>query len=222
MTGALGRLHAPDERDYQARRVLAAKAEPIVRKTKYWAMFRRPLNQGSEGTCVGYGWRHWMLTAPVIQVSPTEEPLAVTIYDEATRVDEWPQNDGDRSFGTSVRAGAKALQARGLIASYAFAWDIDTVIDWLCVQGPVVIGVSWYQGFDQPDAEGVIRISGRVRGGHCVALTGWDNRRGQAYGTNSWGVAYGKRGRFRISGEDLARLLREDGEMATATEVRLP
>lgn len=213
----LGRIHKPDHRD---RNYLLRAIAPIVapvRKTKHWPMFYKPLDQGNTGTCVGHGWKHWMLTAPTIRTTPDKEPSAFTIYREACVLDPWPQNDGgDLHFGTAVRAGAKALQARGHIDTYGWAFTIDEVIDWLCNRGPLVIGVDWPEGMFTKDKAGFVHATGRVRGGHCVTLTGWSEELGAVRFPNSWGDW----GRAWLSGEDLESLLYQDGEACSAVEVR--
>lgn len=231
----LGRRHAPDDRD---RRFLLADhirvAGVVVRKSHLWAMFDPPLDQGRTGTCVGHGWKAWLLTAPVIQADPASPPSAFDIYDAAIKLDEWAENDNDtaRQDGTSVRAGAKALQAEGRIGTYNWAWDLDTCTNWLAgmdaeghfIGGPAVIGVNWYDSMWDTDAEGFLRLTAgaQVVGGHCVLLTGWNERRGFAYGINSWSRTWGKKGRFYMPGEVLERLIGENGEICTAPEVRVP
>ncbi len=217
MNKGLGRVHAPDERD---RTYLLKDLVPLARverKTKRWAMFHKPLDQGDTGTCVGHGWQHWMLTAPIIAKKPHTEPTALTIYREACRLDPWSENDnGDLQFGTAVRAGAKALQVRGHIGTYGWAFTIDDVIDWLCSRGPLVIGVNWYAGMFQKDKSGFIHPTGRISGGHCVELDAYNDTKGSVGGPNSWGTW----GRLKMTCETLERLLREDGEACTAVEQR--
>lgn len=228
----LGRRFAPDPGDaaysIEARRL---PPRPVRRITKHWPLFRIPLNQGGEGTCVGHGWWHWLLAAPVIQnkilmglkLTPRE------LYILSLAVDEWIENDwGDMQFGTSVRAGGKVLQSLGLISEYNVTQSVHTAADWLggkdannlFIGGPLVIGVNWYTSMFDTDAEGFLKIGGRIEGGHCTTLLGWSEPRGVFYGVNSWGINWGKRGRFMIAAEDFSRLLSEDGEAWTAVEVR--
>jgi len=173
--------------------------------------------------CVGAAWRHWMLTAPVTQTKPDAEPRATTIYDEAIKVDEWPDNDNDtaRQFGTSVRAGAQALRARGHLDTFGWAFDADTVIDWLCASGPIVLGTAWLESFSVPTAEGFLKVNPvtRVRGGHAYLANGVSLKRGAVRCTNSWGPTWNQRGRFWLSFEDLDWLIRREGEACSALEI---
>jgi hypothetical protein len=224
---SFSRRVAADDRDraFPMRRLLGA---PVQRISKHWPVFAPALNQGQTGTCVGHAWKGWMLAALVLSTEPEAEPTAFTIYREAARDDEWTDNDGEADgpenglqWGTSVRAAAKALQKRGLIGSYTWAWDAETAIDWLCRRGPVCIGVNWYQGMVNLGADAVLRSTGRILGGHAVVLLGWSEERGMVRVLNSWGSSWGQQGRAWLPGELLDRLIREQGEAVTALEVRL-
>jgi hypothetical protein len=219
VSGGLGRLPAPDARDSGFPMRAAMRAAPT--RTSYtWAYFRQPLDQGDTGTCVGHAWRHWLETAPII-CPRDREPRATTIYLEAALRDPWPDNDaGDLAFGTSVRAGAQALQARGHVGAYVWATDAGTVRDFVLTSGAVVLGTDWYERFDAPDRSGTVRIDGRVRGGHAYLCLGYSSARGAFRCLNSWGRGYGQNGRFWLPGEALEKLLADGGEACAAAEVR--
>lgn len=187
---------------------------------KYWAMFRKVLDQGQEGTCVGHAWRHWLTAAPVISHKHRDDPSAVQIYDIATNKDVWPGNEGDRQFGTSVRAGAEALIELGHIINYYWAWLIQDVNDYLLLNGAAVAGVNWYSSMFEPDKDGIVKVDGFIAGGHAVLLQGINVKTGFITFVNSWGTDWGKNGRAKIAIEDFERLLNEDGEVCTALEVR--
>lgn len=219
----LGRLRAEDPRDraYPLRAVLAA-AEPGEPR-RQWPMFHRPLDQGSESTCVGHAWKHWMLCAPVIQTKPAKEPAATTIYDLATRMDEWDGNEGDRRFGTSVRAGAQVLRGMGMMASFRWEWTVDGCIAWLEHGGPLVVGTDWLASMMNPDPDGTMRVdeSTALLGGHAWVLHGWERKRGTFDALNSWGLAWGLKGRADLPAEGLRVLLeRRGGEACAAVELR--
>lgn len=218
-TPGLGRIVAPDIRDepYRLRALGLVGAEPRPRRTKVWPMFAKWIDQGQTGTCVGHGWRSLLTGTPRPRRDPLPTPFQ--IYDAAIAIDEWASNDNDtaRQFGTSVRAGARVLQALGLLTSYGWADDVDTAVDWLCWHGPMVGGFNWYSSFYERDKSGFLSIApgARVAGGHCFLIQGWDERRGAAVCLNSWATY----GRFLLSGETFERLLREDGECATPVEI---
>lgn len=218
----LGCLRAPDARDHHfpLRSLLAVR---VHRKNTFWPMFNLPLNQRATGTCVEHGWKHWGMAAPIVSTRKLAKIPQYDLYREMIGIDEWTDNDNDTDLqmGTSVRAGAKVFQQHGFLTSYGWAFDADTAIDWLVTQGPLVIGINWYNGMDTPSAEGFIHPSGGIAGGHCMCLLGWSEKRGAVYGTNSWGPGWGAlKGRFWMTGEDFERLLSEDGECCSAMEIR--
>lgn len=217
---AFGRLEAKDPRDEAYPMRLLMAPEPSPRNSRHWSFFWKPLDQGDEGTCVGHGMKHWMLSAPVVQTKPNLDPLATQIYDIATEHDEWQGNERNRQFGTSVRAGMKAVQLLGYVHTYYWATTLEETVNYLIDNGPVVIGVNWYTGMLSPDPTGLIRVAGGVEGGHCVCLLGANRKTRLVRGVNSWGNWGPQRGRFWLSFDDLARLIAEDGEICTAVEVR--
>jgi hypothetical protein len=222
----LGRLRVEDPRDarFPLRSLADARAAAAPKPRRDWKMFHRPLDQGAESTCVGHGWRHWMVCAPIIQVRAKDPPYAVQIYDLATRADEWTGNEGDRDFGTSVRAGAQVLRSMGYIESFHWAFTVDEVIRWLQFGGPLVLGTDWFRSMFETDDEGILRVDERsgLAGGHAYVLNGYDVKRGLFDGINSWGPDWGNKGRFDIPAEGLRLLLERAGEACTAPELRLP
>jgi hypothetical protein len=226
----LGRLIAKDPRDHQFRLAAHPLASAVVsRKSKTWSIFVKPLDQGNTGTCVAHAWKGRLLAAPVIH-RQTEEPSPFQLYDECIKLDEWTENDvdPDRQYGTSVRAGAKALVARGLISEYRWTDQVDEAADWISgvdsegnfVGGPVVIGVNFYYSMFTLDTGGYMRIEPdtTLAGGHCMLLIGWDQKRGRFRGLNSWSSSWGQNGRFWLDGETAQRLFSENGEVCIPTE----
>lgn len=211
-----GRLPSTDPRDrqYPLRAMIVAVAQP---RSKHWPLFRVPLDQGNEGACVGFGWTHWLLAAPISIRNTNPAWSARAMYKAAQEVDEWPGSDYE---GTSVRAGAKVLQAEGRIAEYRWAEDLQTTTDYIRSTGPVVIGVDWHEGMMDADVDGLIRVTGRRTGGHCVCLVGANEDQAMAYGINSWGPGWGRRGRFKIPYEDLEKLVLNGGEVCCGMELR--
>lgn len=206
MTQRLGRLVSPDDRDrrFQIRR----QRSPLVRR--YWRDSAAWLNQGDTPSCVGHAWSHWALNAPIIQ---SIDPMGV--YRLAQCVDEWP---GEEYDGTSVRAGAKVMELLGFISEYRWAWTLPPMIDALLTQGPVVLGINWYAGMDEPDRDGFLHPTGELVGGHAILATGIDVERKKIRLKNSWGQEWGENGRAWLSFDDARRLISEDGEVCLAIE----
>lgn len=139
-------------------------------------------DQGHEGSCVGHG------TAMERAITnSTQNRLArivgvkqrrydpIDIWNEAKRVDEWPDTNPGDDNGTSVRAGYDVMRDRGprrvntmvlvsgrptpqgekdpVPADGAVVNRWATTVDEMraaILSAPVVIGVNWYSGFDRP------------------------------------------------------------------------
>jgi hypothetical protein len=231
--GGLGRRPAPDSRDrnFLLRRRLAAAEEIVLPSKKTWAIGAKSINQFKTGTCVGHGWRNFLRCAP-IRTESKNAPSPWEIYRAAILEDEWTENDGETiypdgaeelEFGTSVRAGAKAVTAKGRLKSYLWAFALQPALEWVLTQGPVVLGTDWYNTMREPDSEGIVKLTpnARIEGGHCYLWRGVDTRRGLARCENSWGEEWGDNGAFWIPLRDLERLISQEGEVATAVEQKL-
>lgn len=188
------------------------------------------LDQGSEGACVGFGWMAEYLSQPV---APKPQPAkfltqqyANNVYQSAKKIDEFP---GESYEGTSVLAGAKVMKARGFITSYRWAFGINDVRDAVIQEGPVVIGIPWKEGMYETDANGLVKVTGKNVGGHCLTITGYDpamkigSRTYEVYRwRNSWGTSYGINGSGYIKAADLAKLLKGVGEACVPIGRMLP
>jgi hypothetical protein len=181
------------------------------------------LDQGSEGACVGFGWTAEALSGPVhvdLEEVPApkapKEPnrFAYYVYREAQKIDQWPGTDYE---GTSVIAGAKVMSRYGVIHQYRWAFGIHDVVGAIMSQGPVVLGINWYDGmYTAPN--GRLTVSGNHVGGHAILAIGYNPSsqvfRGQEtiILQNSWGKSWGIDGIAEITVDDLSRLLKEGGE----------
>lgn len=228
MKPGLGRRVAPDPRDgqHKALRLLAAEPPPDLPGYRYWWNLGSRLDQGDTGTCVAHAWVHLAENSPITrpgQLNPYQ------LYRELILLDEWYDNDHEASAaddsqllgGSSVRAGAKAMQARGLIGEYLWAWDLETAVRWLLTKGPLVLGTNWYDSFYAPDDEGVLELLPytSVVGGHAFIADGINVDKGLVRCLNSWGPNWGRNGAFYLPLELLERLIAEDGEACMATEL---
>lgn len=217
----LDRRVAFDERSnyFPVRTVIGNK---VVRQTTLYDIPPPlPLDQGSEGACVGFGWCGQLLAGPVIQRA--NNSYAMDYYQAARQIDRkegryWPS-------GASVLAGAKVARNRKLITGYRWAFGIDDVLDTLCSKGPVVLGIPWYEGMYETDVAGRVQVNGALVGGHCLVATGFIRNHPNWGGdwvqwVNSWGRNYGVQGRGFISVSALRQLLQNDGEACIANEVQ--
>jgi hypothetical protein len=87
----------------------------------------------------------------------------------------------------------------GWIRGYSHAFSLDDALGAL-QKGPVITGVSWYEGFDHPDESGLVNITGQIRGGHEIVARGYQTATNPNDSLilldNSWGTSYGKSGSF--------------------------
>lgn len=211
----LGRLVAFDINDMEHRMksILPKKTAGVTQR--YWNANGWWGHQGDLPHCVGYAWAHWLEDGPVTQLGtpPILHP-SNEIYHAAQRIDEWP---GEAYDGTSVRAGAKVLMAAGLIDSYNWAWDLDTMVHALLTAGPVVVGTNWYEEMFYPK-NGVIKIGGAAVGGHAYVVNGVNTKTKTCRIKNSWGREWGNKGHVNISFANMERLIAEYGEVCLAIE----
>lgn len=215
----LGRRRSADEQDqrFPIRKLL--RAEPARREYRYWWPEGWWGNQQNTPQCVAYAWLHLLEDGPITQIpkrrgaGPVFDPG--NLYRSAQRVDEWEGQDYD---GTSVRAGAKVLQRRKIIDSYWWAWSLEALVDAVLTLGPVVVGTNWYMDMFLPDRDGRARVSGTLVGGHAYVVNGVNVKKEIVRIKNSWGRHWGRRGHALLSFDDMARLLREDGEACIAME----
>lgn len=215
MAYSLGRLPAPDSRD---RNFLLSAVLPVQspRRSKYyWSDWFG--DQGNTSSCVGFSWTHFLTCGPTTQSKQDWNTYALSTYSEAQRLDEW---DGEDYEGTSVRAGAKALQAQGFIAEYRWAFTTSEIVTALLEVGPVVMGTVWMDSMFWPDAKGILHLDGNVVGGHAYLLDGVNVDKGLVRIKNSWNRGWGIKGRAFLSFSDLWTLLSQEGEACLATEIR--
>lgn len=177
----LGMLPSIDPRDsfYPMRAAIPTGIE--VPRFKYWTAGLQ-LNQGAESSCVGYSAEGLLLASPYRQYLPQGGSW---IYKEAQKIDEW---DGEGYEGTSVRAGMQVLQQAGYITGYVWAYDWDTLKQFLGTVGPVILAITWLNSMFQRDKDGFVKVdpASGVAGGHAILCRGYS-----AYDSlrlrNSWG-----------------------------------
>lgn len=204
-------------RQYPARALVAPSVGP---RSYTWGVppldGSRPLDQGSEGACVGFAWAHEAAARPVVR-NDADEALALQVYREAQKIDQWA---GENYQGTSVLAGAKTMQRLGYLGEYRWAFGLEEALTVVSRYGPAVLGIPWYSSMYETE-KGWIRVDGEQVGGHAILLHGVNVRGQYARLYNSWGPDWSPAGSGKISFADLGRLLREDGECCVPVR-RLP
>lgn len=187
---------------------VSGKERPRVRRKK--KVF---LDQGQEGACAGFGLTHVLAAAP-LPIPDLTDAFAHDLYKHAQRHDEI---EGEAYSGTTINGVMKASSDRALITEWRWCKTLAEARHALSYHGPLVIGVNWYEGMYEPDADGFIHVTGAVIGGHAIMLAGYktllDGSRVYRF-ENSWGVEWGDAGGCWITESDLERLLQERGEFA--------
>jgi hypothetical protein len=166
-------------------------------------------DQRNEGACVGHGWAHEAAARPV--VLPATQADAFALYREAQRLDIWEGEDYD---GTSVLAGAKAMQARGWLNTYRWAFNRDDALTAISRHGPAVIGVWWWTGMMEPDSQGRIYPTGQREGGHCVLVRGVNVKARTVRIRQSWGNIGPLGPDVLLDWDDFGTVLADEGECA--------
>ena len=202
----------PRTRSYPVRALMPVKA---TKPCSYTWSVGSILDQGQTSSCVGHAVAHRLIARPVVRPEITHDD-AVSIYRQAQTLDPWP---GEAYEGTSVLAGAKAAMQRGYITSYHWAETLDELIMGVGYCGPAVMGTWWFEGMVNPAVNGAIEPTGRKLGGHAYILNGVNMRTQLFFGVNSWGDAWGVKGRFVLTFSDAERLLLDSGEACFFKEV---
>lgn len=177
-----------------------------------------PFDQGQLGSCTGNAVAGALDTEPIWKTGDPlmNEAAALKIYELATTLDEFAGSYPPDDTGSSGLAACKAARELGLLTSYRHAFGVDHALHALMLH-PEVTGVNWYEGFDRPDANGLVKIAGAVRGGHEFEVAELINA---AAGLDalvacwqSWGPGYGKSGKFYMTVRTWGELLAEGGDV---------
>lgn len=219
----LDRIPAFDQRSLSFPVAGALNAEQQTLVSRKWSMPPGTpiLDQGNEGACVGFGVTNELLYYPV-PVRKLDATFArEKIYWVAQRDDPWPggsyEGASPRYEGTSVLYGIKAAADLGYYTEYRWAVSEKDMALGVGYVGPAIIGVDWYEGMYEPDSSGFIHPTGDKVGGHCTLIVGINVRDGYYYLHNSWGPSWGDHGRCKISRDDMAKLINDDGEVCIIT-----
>lgn len=237
MAQKFGRLLPPDWghiEKYPITKVFGVEKPPVVvEKIIQEPRMRWYYNQRNLNACVGYSCS-WMMS-----VYNRKLYDAKWLYYRATEVDMIPWTTPESDLGTTVRAGFHILQTQGHkralnvnsstptietpniadgISSYYWCTTVDQIRQAIYNDRPAVLGINWYEDFQQPTK----RASGwwigtgplgNILGGHAIMCNGASDSRQAFRLVNSWGYSYPP---VWIFYHVIERLLKEQGEAGVA------
>lgn len=238
----LGRhlLHDPRSRNWDARQLLPRGEAKMPTATRVWPRHTGVWDQGSLGACTAYAAltvlscepfyaraaarakaKYWAavsgsrLVNGVWQFVAPVDPVAQYQYETVIDNSEVPGSYPPTDTGSTGLWSMRTLQAYALIDNYYHAFDLTTALDLVATQGPVSIGIAWYDSMFQPDSCGEVTISpdAQVAGGHQLPIVGVHPAAQRVELPNSWGDQWGVGGRCFMSYDTLGRLLGEDGDV---------
>lgn len=232
----LDRIYEEDWRSLNFPITAKLETDQRVPQSKSWSITTW-LDQGSEGACVGFGFSHDLIAEPHVVTTYKDAPVdnlfaRQKVYWEAQKIDEWDGGSypgaSPRYEGSSVLAGAKVLTSYGLYSGYHWGLNLQQVALGIGYDGPAILGVKWFEGMQNTDAQGFIHPTGAVQGGHCILAYGvvvifklgttdktWANvdlDRSFIKMHNSWGKGWGMRGDCFMSLRNFEKLLNDRGE----------
>lgn len=205
-TTQLGRLPEFDERsrNFKIRSILPQQAD--VRSYTWSCPVQ--LDQGEVPACTGFAVAQEAAARPV-RVKGISDSTGLQLYHRAQLLDQWP---GEDYYGSSVLAAIKAGQELGWYEEYRWAFNIWDLLIAIGYKGPAVLGINWYSGMFYPDANGLIRPTGQLAGGHAIVANGVSVRSRLVRLHNSWGSSWGINGECYIGWGELQWLLDQQGE----------
>jgi hypothetical protein len=186
-------------------------------KSQLFVVVAGSLNQKRLGSCTGNAITHCCNCNPLHrhETKLFREVDAKKVYSRATQLDpfdgEYPPDDTG-SDGTSA---CNAALEFGMITRFEHPEaSVDGMIEAL-QDGPIAIGINWYNGMFHPDSNGFVNISPSdyVAGGHAICVRGVDLASQFFTFQQSWGKTWGLKGSGRIPFPTANRLMKEDGEV---------
>lgn len=213
----LGRHIEHDERSKEY--AYASDVTTLAYVTVHHRKYGPVLDQGDLGSCTGNATAGAINTVPLHNKPTLESTLheqdALELYELATKLDSFEGQYPPDDTGSSGLAAAKAAKQKGHITSYKHAFSLDAALAAL-QKRPIITGVNWYEGFDNPDSHGTVKIDGEIRGGHEFVLIGFQLEAtlmdSLILACNSWGPDWGLSGRFNFTVATWRQLLDDSGD----------
>lgn len=183
------------------------------------------LNQGSIGACTGFSGIGSISTAPFLNKDNTAYSRdyngSIKLYSDATAIDEYNGTYPPTDTGSNGLSIAKVLKSAGLISRYDHTFTLNDALKAGGVYS-FITGTRWYSDMFNPDADGRVRITGSLVGGHEYQLAEIDKDKGLIWFFNSWGDQWGLQGKFYLTWADYATLLAQQGDVTVLIPLEVP
>lgn len=183
-------------------------------------------DQGDLGSCTGNAALGALGTGRLYEAAkgynvPFTEETAVGVYSAATKIDPYEGTYLPTDTGSDGLSVAKVLHKNGWISGHRHALSLDAALTGL-QDDAVITGTVWPEGFDEPDADGLVKYEGQERGGHEYVVDEMDVENRLVWFTNSWGLGYGKNGRACMTWETWGKLLANHGDVTVLVPLTQP
>lgn len=193
-------------------------------------------DQGQTPKCVGFG----TATMTSAMEYRNEKQWKAQRYD-ANAAYAWANaNDGisEPHDGSTTRAGFEYLRQIGAhvtrgtkvktgepvdhkIGEFLWANTLDELLQYMwSEQLPGMVGINWYQNMFSPDANGFLRVSGKLAGGHNITVRGFSMPEEYVIWRNTWGNwGLNGTGDCKVRFADMEKLLSQDGEAGVPVDL---
>lgn len=217
----------PDTLDFRDQMFISTLVEvPMRIELDEYKKFEVPiLDQGREGACTGFGLatnvNYLLRKRKVIPDRTSVSPWM--LYHFAKRYDEWP---GENYEGSSARGAMKGWHKHGVCAGELCGnsgriseealkdapkrslgayfrvnhKDLVAMHSAIAEVGILYATAAVHKGWENVGADGVIKKSDQIIGGHAFAIVAYDEE--GLWIQNSWGPRWGKEGFARIGYDD--------------------
>lgn len=249
----LGRRPFVHPRSFAYNAAPALAAMPVKYRSDPWPDWPVEVDQGNSGTCTAAALLKMLAGRPIAHTADqmqvltrAHEPaepdpvrqLIMSLYRRNVLNDVWADNnqEADPSLtptleglqqGSSIDAAMLTGRVLGVWKEFRWCRSLETASEWVRRQdgSPLLIGIVWTEDMFRPNAQGFVRPTGHIAGGHALKVL-WHRKSNRIKGTagywvvpNSWGYSWGVNGKCYLSDEDFDTLVfRMDGECAVAVE----
>lgn len=190
------------------------------------------MDQGNLGSCVPHAGTELLTTDPfwdtldkAVQkqlMDPTAaEAFAQQAYRDVTRLDPYPGQWEPDDTGSDGLSLWKLFRQRGYVGGSEHVMSIDDA-HVLIQKTAYPIGISWLSGMDSPGRDGVVKVTGTVRGGHEILLYAYDAARDLWWCRNHWSKDWGLNGNFAFDTPGYQKLMDMQGDGTGMTPLTAP